>query len=336
MLKRIHPRKIRLEASTLCQLRCPGCSAAQRKIEAVLGFGYLRFKDFKKLLDENRSLKEIELSNYGEIFLNPELDAIIQYADEKKVRLTAENGVNFNIMTDEMLEKLVKHRFRLLSISIDGASQETYRQYRVRGNFDKVIAAIKVLNKYKKQYRSVYPHLIWQFIIFGHNEHELPLAKQMARELDMQFRPKLSWDRFFSPVKNPDFVKSESGLAVSDCEEDWKMQGVDYGASFCRMLWEEPQINWDGKILGCCCNYWKAFHGNAFTDGLVEALNSETISYARLMLQGSRPSREDVPCATCDLYLERVKANQRLKRGMGRKILLLKNLGRHILSRGGR
>jgi len=64
--------------------------------------------------------------------------------------------------------------------------------------------------------------------------------------------------------KNPDFVKRESGLAVSDCEEDWKMQGGEYGASFCRMLWEEPQINWDGKILGCCCNYWKAFPGNAF------------------------------------------------------------------------
>jgi len=54
------------------------------------------------------------------------------------------------------------------------------------------------------------------------------------------------------------------------------------------------------------------------------------------MLQGSRPSREDVPCTTCDLYLEGVKANQRLKRGMGRNILLLKNLGRLILNREGR
>lgn len=321
----IHPRKIRLEASTLCQLRCPCCSAAARKTESTIGFGYLKFRDFKNLLDQNGFLKEIELSNYGEIFLNPELDLIIEYACEKKVQLLAENGVNFNTVTDRMLETLVKNRFRLLLISIDGASPQTYQRYRVNGNFDSVIENIRKLNTYKAYYHSDFPRLVWQYVIFGHNEHEIPAARRIADELGMRFIPKLSWDAFFSPIKNPAFVKEASGLAASDCEEDRKMLGAEYGASFCRMLWEEPQINWDGKILGCCCNYWKEFFGNAFTDGLLPALNGEPIAYARAMLQGLKPARKDIPCATCDLYLERAKANKWLKRGVRRTVFRLKN-----------
>ena len=331
MFKTIRPRKIRLDASTLCQLHCPCCSTTAHKIEPAIGFGFLKFKDFKKLLDENRYLKEIELSNYGEIFLNPELDSIIKYAYEKKVRLLAENGVNFNTVTDQMLEMLVAYRFRLLLISIDGASHQTYQQYRVNGNFDRVIKNIGKLNNYKSLHDSSYPRLIWQFVIFGHNEHEIPLAKKMAQDFGMRFILKLSWDRHFSPIKNPDFVKKESGLPVSDCEADQVMQGAEYGASFCRMLWEEPQINWDGKILGCCCNHWRQFDGNAFTDGLVPALNSESITYARAMLQGLKPLREDIPCATCDLYLERAKANQWLKRGVNMTAFRVKSRLRKLI-----
>ena len=320
----LRPRKIRLEASTLCQLKCPSCSAAKGKTEAVIGKGYLKFKNFKNLLDVNPYIREIELSNYGEIFLNPELSPIIKYADGKNIRLMAENGVNLNAISDETLESLVKYRFRVLSVSIDGASDQTYSQYRVGGDFHTVIANLQKLNSFKKQYASSYPKLIWQFVIFGHNEHELPLARQMASDLGARFIPKLSWDSNFSPIKNPEFVKLKSGLRASNSEEDQEICGPEYGASFCRMLWREPQINWDGKILGCCCNYWKEFTGNAFTDGLVESLNSESIAYARLMLQGITPSRPDIPCTTCDLYLERARTNKWLRPKKNRAMIRIK------------
>jgi hypothetical protein len=41
------------------------------------------------------------------------------------------------------------------------------------------------------KYRSPYPHLRWQFIVFPHNEHELPKARAMAQELGMRFFAKL-------------------------------------------------------------------------------------------------------------------------------------------------
>jgi len=55
-----------------------------------------------------------------------------------------------------------------MTCSIDGASPETYRAYRVHGNFDAVIENIAKINRLKKAHQSNFPRLHWQFIVFGH------------------------------------------------------------------------------------------------------------------------------------------------------------------------
>ncbi|MBW2046266.1 MAG: hypothetical protein JRI96_15530 [Deltaproteobacteria bacterium] len=67
---------VRIEASSICQLQCPACSTGNGRM-GVVGKGYLKFRDFKKFVDGYPMIKTIELSNYGEIFLNPELKGII-------------------------------------------------------------------------------------------------------------------------------------------------------------------------------------------------------------------------------------------------------------------
>lgn len=192
------PPSIRIEASSACQLKCPSCPTGQGLLKTSVGSGFLKFKDFQNLIDKNSWVKDIELSNWGEIFLNPGLIQIMQYAHEKGVRLTANNGVNFNTASDEVLEGLVKYQFASLNCSIDGASADTYAIYRRQGSFENVIANIKKVNLYKAKYNSPYPQLRWQFVVFGHNEHEIAAASAMAAALDMAFYVKLSWDEDFS------------------------------------------------------------------------------------------------------------------------------------------
>lgn len=91
---KIKPKKICLEASSFCQLRCPSCPTASKAIHPAVGSGFLKLRDFQRLLDESPWLNEIELSNYGEIFLNPDLLGIIEYAYKRNVALRADNGVN--------------------------------------------------------------------------------------------------------------------------------------------------------------------------------------------------------------------------------------------------
>ena len=311
---RISPTRIRLEASTHCQLKCPTCETATGELYKHVALGFLRFDNFKRLVDENPQVREIELSNFGEIFLNPQLPKIIEYAYDKGVELSARNGANLNTVRETTLEALVKFGFRNIRCSIDGASQETYAQYRVRGEFDQVIENIRKINAYKAQYKSEYPKLTWQFVVFGHNEHEIVKAREMAHELGMSFETKLNWDENWSPVRDKEMVRKEMAAGAASRSEFKEMYGSSYTEYICDQLWDSPQLNFDGTVWGCCRNNWKAFDGNVFEDGLDGALNSEQIQYARKMLTEGAEARADVPCTTCSVYKNMRKSGNTLDR----------------------
>ncbi len=301
-MTRVSPRRIRLEVSSFCQLRCPSCPTTAGAINPAVGSGYLRFDDFQKLVDLNPALECIEISNYGEIFLNPQLPEILEYAHRKTIAITVENGANLNHVRHEVLEALVKYRVKILLCSIDGASPETYKTYRVRGDFNAVIGNIEKINACKRRLGSELPHLVWQFVVFGHNEYELPAARMMAARLGMEFRVKLTWDEEFSPIRDADFVRAQTGQQAVTRAEHERIHRDKYASGICRQLWDDPQINWDGRVLGCCRNFWGDFGGNAFRDGLIDSINNEKMIYARAMLSGRQPARNDIPCSTCDMY----------------------------------
>ena len=301
-MTRIRPTTIRVEASSFCQLRCPSCLTTTGAIDAAVGRGFLRLENFRDLVDRNPEVKRIELSNYGEVFLNPNLLDILEYADRKGVAITLGNGANLNHAKEDVLEGLVKHRVRFMTCSIDGDSPETYRKYRVRGDFDTVIHNVERINHYKRAYASEFPHLYWQFVVFGHNEHEIPLAREMAARLGMSFHAKISWDKKFSPIRDAAFVRAQTGEQAVTREEYERIHGKKYLSEICHPLWDEPQINWNGKVLGCCRNFWGDLGGEAFHEGLAESINREKMVYAREMLLGRKPARDDIPCTTCEMY----------------------------------
>ncbi|HEY4363636.1 MAG TPA: radical SAM/SPASM domain-containing protein [Bryobacteraceae bacterium] len=298
----VHPRSLQIDASSHCQLACPSCPTATGAARPALGAGHLDPAHFRDLLDRNPDLTDVELSNYGEMFLNPKLVELLQIAHERQVVLHADNGVNLNHAPEAALEALVQYRFCSMTCSIDGASPETYRRYRVNGDFDKVLRNIDLLNKYKRQRRSGFPFLKWQFVVFGHNEHEIATARKLAADLGMAFVPKLTWDEDFSPLRNRELVQLQVGVKEITRGEFYQAHARDYARAICTQLWNAPVLNWDGRVTGCCRNFWGDFGANAFTQGLAEAVHAEPIEYARQMLLGRAPERESLPCTTCELY----------------------------------
>lgn len=263
--------------------------------DSACGSGVLQFHDFRKLLDMNPRIQEVELSNWGEVFLNRDLPKILEYAHRRNVKITISNGANLNHASEAALRALVANQVEELVVALDGATDETYKKYRIRGNFDKVIANVKIINELKKSHQSEKPRLVWQFVVFGHNEHEINAAKALANDLDMIFAPKLNAVPDYSPVKDVRQVLADTGLPAARVSADW-------GTAMCNQLWLSPQVNWDGKIMGCCHNNWKEFGGNAFEDSLEHCLNEEKITYARKMLTGKAPPRDDIACASCEFY----------------------------------
>lgn len=309
----VPPKAVRLSACSACQLSCPACEphTLPEKKNGVLGWGYLRAKDFAAFIRSNPAIKMIELSHSGEIFLNPELGIIIKDAFEQGVVLTAMTGVNLNKVSEQVCEDLVKYQFRAIKVAIDGADPQTYAQYRQGGNFTDVINNVKRINLYKEKYNSLLPRLQWQFIPFSHNEHQILEAKKMARELKMSFKVKLNARADYAPVKNKELIRQMTASGSATREEHQKQYATSVGLS-CHELWTSPQINWNGMMTGCCANYFLNV-GNVFEDGLETVMRSERYIEMKKAVLGISTPGSDVPCRQCPIYLSEVPAEVRIR-----------------------
>jgi MoaA/NifB/PqqE/SkfB family radical SAM enzyme len=302
------PPAVALDLATACQLKCPSCPTATGEIARSLGSGFLTFEAFKTFVGDHPWVSDIELSNWGEVFLNPDLERILRYGHERRVALRIDNGANLDRASDRALEALVRYRLRQLTCSIDAATQEVYAVYRVRGDLERVLAHIRQINVFKGRYRSPYPVMRWQFVAFGHNTHEIDQAREIARDLGMDFHVKLSWDDLyadtFSPVTDRDAVRKASRLGVASRREYEETFRRHYLGPACHQLWLRPRINLDGRLLGCSVNYWDDF-GNVFTDGLEACLDGDKMKRTREVLMGLRPADESTPCQRCKVYQSR-------------------------------
>jgi hypothetical protein len=304
----VHPVEARLDASSLCQLDCPLCPVAQRRGRPFIGRGLLPFHDFREFIDCNHQIRTIELGNSGEVFLNPHLPAMLQYAFEKGVSTRIAEGANLNYATDEALEALVRYGVTVLRVAIDGVTQETYKIYRVGGDLKKVLGNVQKINACKKQYGSTQPHLILQFILFGHNEQEMKKAAILAKALGMELDLRLNVFTGLLPLQNPASLTEQLGYC--DKNSYFQITGKVYMRDICFQLWRSPQINWDGRLLGCSANSSFSYAENALDSKFTGEINNAHIQYARKMLMGLAPPREDIPCSACDSFANYKKFDQ--------------------------
>lgn len=311
------PKKIRLDICNLCQLNCVECwirKNEDRIKKEGCGFGYVHFEQYKNLIDNNPFIREIELSNHGEIFLNPDLVKIIKYSYEKNVKLTAYTGVNLNTLSENMAEALVKYKFKAMVVSIDGATPKTYAIYRRGGDFNTVINNIKTINKYKEKYNSRYPIIIYKYIVFGHNVHETEKAKELAKSLNIPIEFAVNNVKTYSPIdiKDYDMVLKSTGLMSleSNVENNFeKFKNNQIESFYCTDLYSRPQFAYNGDLFGCCKPYIKTYGVNLFKDGLFKVLNSEKVLYTKLLLSDfSITPKKDFLCNDCYVY-ELLKKN---------------------------
>ena len=286
-----------IDLCTKCQLSCICCSTSKGVIRnGFVKEGYMSFDMFRYIVETNPELKEFEMSNWGEIFLNPQILDIFEFAYNKGIKLYCGNGTNFNYVPDSVLEGLVKYRIEYLNLSIDGTSQDVYVKYRRNGNYDRVISNIEKLNVFKKIYNSPYPKLSWQFI-FGHNEHQIASAKSECERLGMVFNPKMNHSNF-SPICDQEYVKLVTGLDYSSREEFQRKTKKTY-KSPCYQCLFSPQINWNGDVLGCCVNKWGAF-GNVSHNTLREIMEGKKYQAMLNLLTGKSIDESiDLPCHEC-------------------------------------
>jgi len=229
------PYWLTIDPTNFCQLRCPFCPTGMDR--NVRTKAMMRFPEFKKILDDlGPTLLHIDFMNWGEPLLNKEVYDMIAYA--KKFDIDTNMSTNLNSFSPDEAQKLVASGLDCLVLSIDGLTQETYGKYRVRGDYAKVLEHLKMIVEARRKAGGFKPYIVWQFLVFKHNEHEIEQVKEFGKSCGvdvvgitpayMPFKPGIreNWIptkpeyRMYDPATFPDSPPWQWESSAPSAEQD--------------------------------------------------------------------------------------------------------------------
>ena len=172
------PYWLTLDPTNLCQLHGPFCpTGANRGVRDKATMPWERFQEILSCVGP--SLIHMDIMNWGESLLNKGLPDMIAAA--KRYGIEVKLDANFNDVSEDAIERLILSGLDVLSLSVDGLSPETYSRYRAGGDFDKVLRNLRLLVRRRRELGRQNPWIVWQFLVFRHNEHEAGRVEEFAR-----------------------------------------------------------------------------------------------------------------------------------------------------------
>ena len=108
-------------------------------------------------------------------------------------------------------------------------------------------------------------------------------AREMAGILGIPIKFKYNWDKSYEPVHR-EYIMKETGLTTLTEAEYLAKHKVNPFDNLCEQVFLRPQINWDGRLLGCCTRKYATFNVNVFDVGLIQAMWSPKYIEAKNVL----------------------------------------------------
>ncbi len=297
-----YPVVLTIESANICNLACPYCFTGAGEVSRTRGHFPLPL--YERLMNELGSyLFEVELHNWGEPLLNKNLPQLIKIAADKGAQTTI--STNFSFPFDEArAEALVAAGLSQLGVSLDGATQETYEQYRVKGKFDLVLDNVRRVIAAKERLRSDTPRIVWEFHVFEHNAHEVETARALAKELGVAISVIKGW------------------TAGPEWDRDGPYRFYQAPAiNACEFLWQRAIVNVDGGVAPCCGTFYKEDDfGSVESIGFKNVWNNENFRNARRLFKSQEPydPARSLICYDCPATLTRQDYLAHLARGGSR------------------
>jgi radical SAM protein with 4Fe4S-binding SPASM domain len=240
------PPVVSVEPSAFCNLHCPECPSGNGTLFRERGNMDLRL--FEKLMNEIAPKSfAMQFFFQGEPFINPALTDMARLAACKKLYTIVSTNGHF---LEGNAEAVVNANISKLIISLDGVTPETYTHYRKGGNLEKVLRGLDELIKVQKQQKSRFPKIELQFVVFGHNEHQIADFKALCQTKGV--KGVLKTAQIYRPGKGGILPPNDQRLSryAWVAGKEWVLKREWNNA--CRRLWTNPVITWDGKVCPCC------------------------------------------------------------------------------------
>jgi radical SAM protein with 4Fe4S-binding SPASM domain len=253
----------------------------------MIGPSFMKLEDYKTVFSQFKDTAfSVALYNWGEPFLNKQIFDMIAHSSEHAVGTTVHS--NFNVFNERMAVDAVQSGLTHIYLSIDGATQESYVKYRVKGDLVDVLDNLKLMTETKKRLKSRFPILTWKFLVFEHNRHEIESARRMAAEAGVD-----AFEVFNATPVLTDI--NDQAKAFLESNETHTQKAL------CRSLWSGIYVGPQGDVLPCSLAFRaEESFGNLLTQDISEVWNNKNYVNARKMFSEKIFENEiPVPCNGC-------------------------------------
>lgn len=304
------PYMLLVDPTNVCNLKCPLCPTGRGDLP--LKNGKMPLDSFRAFIDQiaPHTLK-IMLYNWGEPFLHKDILEMIAHAHKRRIATALSS--NLNRLPKAGAEAVVRSGLDDMIVSCDGLSQETYETYRVGGKLEDVLANMRAIAETRKRLGRKSPVIEFQFLVFEHNEHEVPEVERTARANGADFvrvmPPYIGKNKAgIQPARDPYFRRNYSEEDEPDpFERDADLDTLaarNPPPLSCFWPWRSMVVNWNGQADPCCFkNYHQPF-GNVFEQPFDEVWNNDIYRYSRRWIAGKaqNDSRFRIVCRGCKGY----------------------------------
>ncbi|MFA5402638.1 MAG: radical SAM protein [Candidatus Omnitrophota bacterium] len=279
------PYFIKIQPTNICNAGCMYCLKQVKGDDSPPG--KMALGDCKKIIDRFKKYAYLIGFQYsGEPLGNESIFEMVEYAHQSGIGTYL--STNLQEVKDGDCDKLISSGLDLLTIAIDGITQETYGRYRQRGDIAKVIENMQNLMSAKKRLKKISPFITLQFIVHKYNQHEIEGVRQLAKKTEvdnLELKPIGAMDKAILPENK----KLYRRIYVKKTRLKRKA---------CWWLWGALVILWNGRVLPCCHIVTSKTELNAFTDDIFSIINNPFNRQVRG--QSRREALSDAhPCYGC-------------------------------------
>ena len=224
------PLRYTMNMLSVCNIKCIFCDYPDRLRHWSLPETFLT-----DVIDTLDGTLRVQITG-GETMLSPKSVEMLKIARAMPY-LQLEVITNMTAPRRDLAEVLARGA-SFITCSIDAASRPTYDKIRQDSNFPRVVSGLKELVRLRDEAGQHYPHVQINFIVMGHNLHEIAAFMDLAREIcaDSVAYKWLLWTLTPRITEEARFDFSDDAKVRRLCEElrEAHRRSLDYGI---RAVW---------------------------------------------------------------------------------------------------
>lgn len=270
----VFPRVVRIEPSSLCNLKCIHCPTGNVNMKR----GLMNEKTFSNILasikDNLEYIKVVVMYHGGEPLLNKNFFSMVSEINKLGIPFikTVSNGM---LLTDEISKQICESALNQIEFSLDGTSPEENDFIRKNSNFYKVAANIKKLLQLKEITKSEI-NIIISTTQFIKKDQNIDNAEDLIPEIPDYLKQEFADEIKENKISFKAFYAMKWPKLPTNTQLFEEIALVKENKNYCDQLFNMIIVRANGDIVPCCYDLTSAVVlGNINDNSLKDIWNNK-------------------------------------------------------------